>query len=64
MLSAGRAIEASSASLRKRSEGRSRSSMNEKDLIPLDLGDFTADETLYDMRRFAGEKEPGERVAV
>ncbi len=38
--------------------------MNKSYLIPLDLGDFTADKSLYYMRRFAGEKEPGKRVAV
>jgi N-acyl homoserine lactone hydrolase len=38
--------------------------MRKRYLIPLDLGDFTADKSLYYMRRFAGEKEPGKRVAV
>ncbi len=38
--------------------------MKEKYIIPLDLGDFTADKSLFYLRRFAGEKEAGKRVAA
>ncbi len=38
--------------------------MSARHIIPLDLGDFVADKSLYYMRRFAGEKEPGKRVAA
>jgi glyoxylase-like metal-dependent hydrolase (beta-lactamase superfamily II) len=37
--------------------------MNGRYIIPLDLGDFVADKSLYYLRR-SGEKEPGKRVAA
>lgn len=38
--------------------------MNENYIIPLDLGDFTVDKSVFYLRRFAGEKEAGKRIAA